>query len=228
VACVLLGFLVAVVVRSRPASPESRLPESYRLAGLIERQQRNTERLKAEVEDLRRRVDSLAEAAVSRQEGSAEMRARLDEASLLAGLVPVRGAGLRVSLDDSNFDEASSGNVNDLVVHSQDVQAVVNAVWRAGAEAVSINGQRLVSTSAVLCVGNTLLLNGTVHSPPYVVSAVGATKDRFDTDPLVRRLKRDAEEYGIRLSTARVDDLTVPGFAGSTALKFARPVERSG
>lgn len=222
-ACVVLGFLAAVVVRSRPADPESRLPDAYRLAGLIERQQRNTTRLKSEVEDLRRRVDALAKEGASRQQGSTALRSELERASLTAGLVAVRGSGLKVSLDDSILDEAPTGNVNDLVIHSQDVQAVVNALWRSGAEAVSINGQRLVSTSAVLCVGNTLLLNGTVHSPPYVVSAVGAERDRFDGDPLMKRLRKDAELFGLRLSISRVSDLEVPAYRGSTAFSFARP-----
>jgi uncharacterized protein YlxW (UPF0749 family) len=219
----LLGFLGAVVVRSRPADPESRLPDSYRLAGLIERQQRNTARLKSEVDDLRRKVDALAKQGASRQEGSAALRSQLDRASLAAGLVAVRGPGLRVSLDDSILDEAPTGNVNDLVIHSQDVQAVVNALWRAGAEAVSINGQRLVGTSAVLCVGNTLLLNGTVHSPPYVVAAVGAGRDRFESDGLIKRLRKDAEVFGLRVSISRIGDLEVPAYRGSTALGFARP-----
>jgi len=98
-----------------------------------------------------------------------------------------------------------SGNLNDLVIHSQDVQAVVNALWRAGAEAVAINGQRLVGTSAVLCVGNTLLLNGTVHSPPYEIAAIGAGRDKFEDDRLVRRLHDDADAFGLRFSirTAR-------------------------
>lgn len=222
-ACVLLGFLGAVVVRSRPADPESRLPDSYRLAGLIERQQRTTARLKADVQDLRRQVEDLAEQGAGRQEGSAALRSRFDQVSMVAGLVAVRGPGLRVSLDDSNLEEAPSGNVNDLVIHSQDVQAVVNALWRAGAEAVSINGQRLVGTSAVLCVGNTLLLNGTVHSPPYVISAVGAGRDRFEADSLVKRLRHDADLYGLRVAISRVEGLEVPGFKGSTVLRFARP-----
>jgi len=137
--------------------------------------------------------------------------------------VSVRGAGLKVSLDDSLLSSAPSGNVNDLVIHSQDVQAVVNALWRAGAEAMAINNQRLVGTSAVLCVGNTLLLNGTVHSPPYVVSAVGAVRDRFEADPLVRRLRSDAESFGLRVSVERADALVLPAFTGATTLRYARP-----
>jgi uncharacterized protein YlxW (UPF0749 family) len=110
------------------------------------------------------------------------------------------------------------------VIHSQDVQAVVNGLWRARAEAVAINGQRLVGTSGVLCVGNTLLLNGTVHSPPYVVTAIGATRDRFDGDRLVKRLRTAADVFNLRLSVERDPDIEVPGYRGATKLTYARPV----
>jgi uncharacterized protein YlxW (UPF0749 family) len=223
VACVLLGFLGAVSLRARPPSPEARLPGRYRLAALIERQQATTASLRRQVDGLRAEVDRLVGQAGNQQAGSAAARKRLDEASLSAGLVALHGPGLRVILDDSLLEEAPSGNVNDLVIHSQDVQATVNALWRSGAEAVSINGQRLVGTSAVLCVGNTLLLNGTVHSPPYVISAVGANRDRFDADSLVDRLHRDASSYGIRFSVARVETVDVPAYRGSTALRYAKP-----
>jgi uncharacterized protein YlxW (UPF0749 family) len=223
VACVLLGFLAAVALRARPPSPEARVPGRYRLAALIERQQTTTARLRQEVDTLRARVDALVAQAGSREAGATARTGRLDKATLTAGLVPLRGPGVKVTLDDSLLDEAPTGNVNDLVIHSQDVQAAVNALWRAGAEAVAINGQRLVGTSAILCVGNTLLLNGTVHSPPYVISAIAADKDRFDADPLVRRLREDADSFGIRFSASRLTALDVPAYRGSTALRYARP-----
>ena len=88
---------------------------------------------------------------------------------------------------------------------------------------MAINNQRLVGTSAVLCVGNTLLLNGTVHSPPYVVTAIGAVRDRFEADPLVRRLRSDAESFGLRVSIERQEALVLPAFTGATTLRYARP-----
>ena len=78
----------------------------------------------------------------------------------------------------------------------------------------------------MLCVGNTLLLNGTVHSPPYVMSAVGADRDRFEGDPLMRRLKEDADAYGLRVGVREVNSLVVPGFDGATSLRYAQPVEK--
>ena len=218
-----IGFLVAVAVQARPADPEARVPERYRLAALIQREQELTTDLRREVDLLRADVERLVSAAGSREAGAAARERELSRATMTAGLVAVRGPGLQVTLDDSLLEEAPSGDVNDLVIHSQDVQAVVNAVWRAGAEAVSINGQRLVSTSAVLCVGNTLLLNGTVHSPPYTVSAVGAVRDRFEADPLVERLHEDAKSYGLRFAVTRHDDVEVPAYQGATTLSYARP-----
>jgi uncharacterized protein YlxW (UPF0749 family) len=223
VACVLLGFLAVVAARSRPANPASRLPRQYELAGLIQRQQASAQRLRRQVDDLRSQVDRLVSAGAKTQAAAASRKARLSEASLAAGLVPVRGAGLRITLDDSTLAQSPEGNVNDLVIHSQDVQAAVNAAWRSGAEAISINDQRLVGTSAVLCVGNTLLLNGTVHSPPYVIEAVGAGRDRLESDPLFRRLRADAEAFGLRVKVERDDSLDVAAYKGKTTFKFAQP-----
>jgi len=190
----LMAFLAVLAFRSRPADPESRLPQRYRLADLITQQQASAGKLRGDVARLRAEVDAERVASAARSGGTAQQAGVLEDTSDAAGLRAMQGPGLKVTLVDSNRKEPPSGStVNDLVIHSQDVQAVVNAVWRAGAEAVSINGQRLVSTSAVLCVGNTLLLNGTVHSPPYVVSAIGAARDRLESDRLVRRLKGDGE-----------------------------------
>lgn len=220
-----MAFLGVLAFRSNPASPESRLPRRYRLADLIQRQQQVTDRLQREVASLRTAVDAEREAAATRSGGSAETQRRIEELSSVAGLTALRGPGLEVTLDDSALDEPPEGaTVNDLVIHSQDVQAVVNALWRSGAEAISINEQRLVSTSAVLCVGNTLLLNGTVHSPPYVVSAIGASRDRFETDRLVKRLKTASSAFGLRFNVSRSSTVEVPGYQGATKLTFARPV----
>lgn len=225
-ALVFLAVVVAAVASSRsaPADPSARLPKRYRLADLIEAQQSRTEALQTDVDDLRRSLDAerAARAADAVGVSATEAIARLSTA---AGFTALEGPGLRVTLDDSSAaDVPKEAGVNALVIHSQDVQAAVNALWRAGAEAVAINGQRLVGTSAVLCVGNTLLLNGTVHSPPYVISAIGATKDRFEADPLVKRLRDAAKAYGIKVQAERVSALEVPGFSGAAKLSYARPV----
>jgi uncharacterized protein YlxW (UPF0749 family) len=223
VACLALGFLLATAVQSEPASLEQRLPSRYRLADLIERQRSANEELSEDVAALRAEFQELRSASEDHTVQTDERDAILYAVGLAAGRVPVEGPGLKVTLDDSRSGRAPSGNINDLVIHSQDVQAVVNALWRSGAEAIAINGQRLVSTSAVLCVGNTLLLNGTVHSPPYEVTAVAASRERFDSDPLVERLREDADVYGLGFTVERVNTAQVPAYAGNIVFRFAEP-----
>ncbi len=221
IACVAIGFLAMTAARSHPASPEARLPRQYRLAALIERQQRTAKELRTEAEQLRATV---ANASLGPDKDATTARLQqLRSAQLLAGLTALRGPGIRVELADSSLSDSPSGDINDLVIHSGDVQATVNALWRSGAEAMSINGQRLVGTSAVLCVGNTLLLNGTVHSPPYVVSALGADRNKFEADELMQRLKDAAKTFGVKLSIRSVNDVRVAAYDGSTAPKYARP-----
>jgi uncharacterized protein YlxW (UPF0749 family) len=220
----LVGFLAVVAVRSQPADPDARLPRRFRLVGLIQRQQAQATDLRGEADRLRDRLAAIRRDAATRHSGSADAERQLNGIEENNGLVAVAGPGVKVTLDDSSMKRSPTGNLNDLVIHSQDVQAVVNGLWRAGAEAIGINGQRLVSTSAVLCVGNTLLLNGTVHSPPYVISAVGAKETEFENDELVRRLHDDADAFGLRFSVSREDELRLPAFVGAVTPKYALPV----
>ena len=221
VACVVIGFLAMTAARSHPASPEARLPRQYRLAALIERQQKAATELRNEVERLR---GDVAKASLGPDKAASSQRASsLRSGRLVAGLVALRGPGMRVELADSTEASSPSGDVNDLVIHSSDVQAAVNALWRSGAEAISVNGERLVGTSAVLCVGNTLLLNGTVHSPPYVMAALGADRNKFEADALVQRLHEDAKAFGLKFSVRSLNSVTVAAYDGSTTPKYARP-----
>ena len=218
----LAGFLL-VTLRLNPTAGDLsiRVPEQERLARLIRVEQRRSADLRSTAEDLRRKVRQFEGAQPgglsSVDKGLAGTRAQL-------GLVAVEGPGVNVTLDDSSLEESPSGNLNDLVVHSGDIQAVANALWSAGAEALAVSGQRVVPTSALLCVGNTLLINGTVHSPPYRFVAIGeGLKDGLLADPLVERLRDDASRFGLGFEASEHDKVRVPAYRGTTAVRYARP-----
>ena len=89
-------------------------------------------------------------------------------------MTPVAGPAVSVTLDDAPASVSDEGIDADLlVVHQQDIQAVVNALWSGGAEAMTIQGQRVIATTGIKCVGNTVVLHGVPYAPPYVVSAIG-------------------------------------------------------
>jgi uncharacterized protein YlxW (UPF0749 family) len=218
-----IGFVVVVAFRLQPTTPEERLPGAYRLAALIDRQQQQNDKTRTEVEKQQKELQATRQALSSQQAGITSQNHAIEQASTSAGLLPMKGTGFTVRLNDSTLESSPTGNMNDLVIHSQDVQAVVNALWQSGADAISINDQRLVATSAVLCVGNTLLLNGTVHAPPYDISAIGADREQFQDDDLVKKVRADAQRFSLRFSLSGTQSLDLPAYSGPTATKYAQP-----
>jgi uncharacterized protein YlxW (UPF0749 family) len=217
----IVGFLVMTAhLNPLPGQVTVRAPERERLAALIRVEQSRSSELRFTADELRRQ---LADIQKAREKEAAGPSAALTALRERMGLVGAEGPGLVVTLDDSSESESPSGNLNDLVIHSQDVQAVANGLWAAGAEALAVNGQRVVPTSAVLCVGNTLLINGTVHSPPFRFTALGTDlRGPFSGDALVQRLAEDADRFNLGFKVEERDRVTVPAYTGTSKVRFAR------
>lgn len=147
-------------------------------------------------------------------------------------MTPLRGPGLTVRLDDSSKlsdgSDLSDADQDQLVIHQQDVQAVVNALWSGGAEAVTIMNVRVISTSAVRCVGNTLLLHGRRYSPEFVIQAIGdpvRLRAGLDASPGVRAFDEAARIYGLGYSVTNEAEVVAPAYRGSVDLRFAKVPE---
>ena len=183
----------------------------------VQRQERTAAQLRADVAALQR-------SAAAGNGRVAAARALGDAVADAAGLTPVTGPGLTVTLDDAPRQDGvppASDNPDDLVVHQQDVQAVVNALWAGGAEAMTLMGQRIISTSAVRCVGNTVILHGRVYSPPFVVRAIGDTaamREALDDEPGVQYFKTYVERFGLGYSVRRSRQLVFPAYDGPLEL----------
>jgi uncharacterized protein YlxW (UPF0749 family) len=143
------------------------------------------------------------------------------------GSTPVTGPGLTVKLDDAPEDSLRLPDVRAdlLVVHQQDIQSVMNALWAGGAEAMTLMDQRVISTSAVKCIGNVLILQGRRYSPPYLIRAIGdpaRLKAGLSDSPAVQLFVRDSRDLGLGWSvTVASDPLELPAFAGATELSSA-------
>jgi uncharacterized protein YlxW (UPF0749 family) len=146
----------------------------------------------------------------------------IQQVAQAAGLTEVAGPGLVVTLNDAPTPDANSTlglttNVNDLIIHQEDVQSVVNALWAGGAEGVSIMGERIISTSAVRCVGNTLLLHGRVYSPPFKIEAVGdieSMKTSLKNDINVAVLQDYVDVFGLVYTVEDVQKMALNPYAG--------------
>ena len=227
--CVAAGLLLGVTY-GVSGGDEIRRSDAPRLVDLVREAQQSVDRLSAQQSALALEIENHHGGSPG---ADAALRAITDKGDLLAtdaGLTPLRGPGLVVTLNDAQRDAQGrfprDASPDDLVVHQQDIQAVINALWSAGAEGIQVQDQRIIATSAPRCVGNTLLLNGRTYSPPYVISAVGdaaAMQAALASAPLVTLYKRYAVRFGLGY-VEETRDVELVGHGESVRTRYAQPV----
>jgi uncharacterized protein YlxW (UPF0749 family) len=213
----LIGLLLAASGRLASGT-DVRAERRTELVDLIRVEQERLDAVAADVRDLREEVEAAAASGAPVAE----------DPSLEQLVSDVEGPGVVVELQDAPIPASGvpvGYTADDFVVHEQDVQAVVNALWAGGAEAMAVMDQRIVSTSAVRCVGNTLLLHGRVYAPPYTVTAVGPA-DRMqralEASPRVSLYQRYAELLGLGYEVSEQDSVSVPAYDGTLAVRYAQ------
>ena len=186
---------------------------------------------KASVLDgLQKEVEALSKTNAPTDEHLSSLTRAADELAAPAATTKVRGAALEVTLDDAKrtADSLPDGfTADDIVVHQQDVQAVVNALWTSGAEAMMIQDQRVISTSAVRCVGNTLILQGRVYAPPYRITAIGdidRMQQGLDADASVNIYKQYVDAVGLGYALHTHNSIEFPAYSGSVDFQYASPI----
>ncbi|AIR99389.1 hypothetical protein SGLAU_17125 [Streptomyces glaucescens] len=202
-----------------------------KLSDLIQERSRKNGELDESNAALRDQVEALAE----RDDGSTRAEdAKLAALEKSAGTQEVTGEAITVTLDDAppNATARLPGypepQPDYLVIHQQDLQAVVNALWQGGAEGIKVMDQRLISTSAVRCVGNTLILQGRVYSPPYRIQAVGdpgRLRKALAESPAIQNYMVYVNVYGLGWQVEEDGTVTLPGYSGTVDLHHAKPVQ---
>jgi uncharacterized protein YlxW (UPF0749 family) len=196
----------------------------------VVRQQRNrTDDQQQRVADLTREVDRLGK-AVNDTEVSAVQR-QVEALRGPAGFDEVHGPAITVVLSDApkaEIDRAvDEGEVSadQLVVHQQDIQAVVNALWSGGAEAMTLQKQRVISTTGIKCVGNTVVLHGVPYAPPYRITAIGdlsSLQVALDSSDYIAGYKTYVVAHNLGYEVSTDDDVTLPAYDGSSDLRYAK------
>lgn len=201
------------------------------LIGIVSEQRDRVEELDRQSRILQEQVEELTEQVSGTDIDAVQLA--LDRLSIPAGMRGLVGPGLVVTLDDAPRQQQPAPDVdpNLLIVHQQDLQAVVNALWAGGAEGLSLQGQRIVSTTGIKCVGNTVVLQGVPYSPPYRIVAVGDSEAMYEAllaSPQVQNY-RDyvGPPYNLGWSLRSARRLTVPAYSSPVTLEFATPAEPS-
>jgi uncharacterized protein YlxW (UPF0749 family) len=227
--CLIAGVGFAASARDSRGT-DLRPPGTAGLADLVHNAEQQVQRQTDTLRDLQVQINALTAAAGRGDAAVAAAQARVAPLLVPGGMTGVHGPGVVVVLDDATGRPAAAGvDPNQLVVHQSDLQAVVNALWAGGAEAMTIAGQRVIATSAVRCVGNTLLLNGEVFSPPFRVAAIGPSRrmqGALGSSRGVELFKQAAGYYGLGYTVESDVQLELPSFGGPPALTYAKAVSK--
>lgn len=226
-----LGLLLSVGWQ-RPLGAGAVPPDTTAGAGRI---WEAIDRLEAEQQALRATLSALRQEAAGRQSEIAAdtdrlraLQSEVDRQRLLAGLIAVQGPGVEILLDDSAAEIPARADPSTYIVHEFDLRDIVNLLWMAGSEAIAINGERMVSSSAISCVGTTILINSTRLSPPYLIRAIGNPRVQSDylrNPSYLRELRARVRTVGLQFEVRAMIGLTVPAYGGSFAVQHAQPGE---
>lgn len=221
VALLVLGFLIAAQIAAEGPrvrySTEERTPLIETALGLQSQQ----EAFQAQILELRQRIATLEAQGFGDADVLRRLYAQLEEARLAAGLLAVSGPGVAFRFQDG------TDSVDGLVT-ARDLRVLVQELWLAGAEAIAVNDERIVGTSAVLDIGGSILVNSAYLAPPYTVTAIGPP-DLYDrmlaSASFVGFVQGRIERAGIQLSVAVLEAVDLPAFAGTVNVRYAAPAE---
>jgi len=196
------------------------------LASLVSNESRQVSDLKRQAATLQAEVDRLT-AGVQNQDVR-DLRAEADALRPAAGFTAVSGPALQITLSDAPADviNSSTQDIERMIVHQQDIQAVVNALWKGGATGVTVQGQRIISTTGIKCEGNAVQLDGIPYGEPYVIVGVGELTSltaALDADPYIQTYISDSEQPDIDVGweLTPIASITLPAYTGLRDLHYA-------
>ena len=215
---VILGFLLATAFSTQQRWGERAGPRKQNLVDFIKKQRVERDALGDQLIKLRKEIDKLDLAQAGRLDQQSVYGRQLERLKLKAGLKAVGGPGLEITIGDAARVPLGA-DPDSYLIHDYDIQIIVNALWRGGAEAMALNGERFVINTGIRSAGSTILINSKPQGGPYKIKAIG------DPERLLNVLKQDsdaallvgdyAQRYGLVVKKVRRRRLTVPPFKGS-------------
>ncbi len=226
--CLFLGILIAILFRSQQSlgpPPTKRIEE---MAFMVRDLEKENNKLTTELGLVRSRVGDLEKSLSEGSSKAQAMMSLLESAKIQAGLVPLVGPGISVVLRDSPKRPKAGEDSWFFVIHDVDLEALVNELWAAGAEAVAVNNQRIAANSAIRCAGPVILVNYERLSPPYTVKGIGPAGDMESAvrmqggflDSMAPSIRN-----GVEIKISQEQSLQLPAYKGSTMLRYARPMK---
>lgn len=221
IVCLVLGIMLAVQFRATESSEINMVPA--RVSDLTVKLQMATEErdaLAQEVLTLRERLNNVR----MNDDAMADLQEEMQKANMAAGLLALEGPGIIVKLNDSNKSFEKGEDPNALLVHDEDLLKIVNELRASGAEAISINEERLTSMSEIRCAGTTILVNWRKIAPPFEIKATG-DPDLLESGLTIKGGYLEyLKFYGIEVGVEKKETVKIPSYNGSMKFAYSEPI----
>jgi len=223
----ILAFLITIQFKSVTVNNEQRSKQNLRvdeLLGELKKEREQNEDLQKQLDALTNDIAQYRTDAEQETDYSKFLSEQLRRAELMAGFVDVEGPGISIQLSD--IGNRSPGlSASDTLIHDEDIRRIINELCAAGAEAISVNDSRIISTSAVRCVGPTILVNDTKMAPPYVIKAIGKSHQLEAAMNLNGGVIDNMKVWGFSISITKHKKLTIPKYNGTVNFSSATAIE---
>lgn len=224
--CFILGMLLVAQFRSAQLSGSvTSHQRAQELTSELKNVTDERDMLRKEVTELRDRIAEYEESASKVSGFTDAMKKELEKVRMASGLVEGTGKGVIVTLDDSNVPRQPGEDPNLFLVHDEDLLKVTNELFAAGAEAVSINGQRITTTTDIRCAGPTIIINSVKVAPPFIIHAIGDPHVLESSLKMRGGVIESLRVFGIQVNIKKHDDIDMPAYTGPIQFKFLKPIK---
>lgn len=230
IACVfmILAFGIAlqfksIVINNKNNSTSTARAEELQLQLSAEREK--NEALYLQIIDYKDQIDEFGRQAEESGGYAKILSQQLEKATILSGQTAVHGQGVSVTMSDSNIPNAGNVNENYFIIHDEDVLKVINELRSAGAEALSINGERILSISEIRCSGSVVSVNNNRYAAPFVIKAIGNAAELENALKMRSGVVDVLSQWGINIDIKTETDITIDAYKGNIEYKYAQTVK---
>ena len=227
----LLAFLVTIQFKSVTKNNAANAGNNQRIEDLLIeliKEREKTEALEQKIVEYEESITQYRNKEETSGGDSKFLTEQLKRAEVLAGLTDVEGSGIEISLNDAaNRKGAKGSEANSTLIHDEDIRRVINELSAAGAEAICVNDSRIISTSAVRCVGPTVLVNDTKMAPPYIIKAIGKPDQLEAALNLNGGVIDGLKVWGFEITITKSNKLLIPKYSGTLNFRSASAVDNA-
>jgi uncharacterized protein YlxW (UPF0749 family) len=230
--CFILGFGLTLQIKSvyknNSDINNTEMARADQLQQMLnDAKQQNTDLVK-QVYDYKTSLDNFRSEQAKTGDITKALNDQLTKTEIMAGVTNVEGPGIIVTMNDSNSNVPAGGDPSNYIIHDIDILQVLNELRDAGAEALSLNGERILSTTEVRCAGNTVSVNNRRYSTPFVIKAIGQPDNLKSALLMKNGIVEMLGQWNIEVLVETNNDLVINGYSGTAQYSYAKPTTKKG